>query len=124
MSGKNGLTTDVWKLGSVTELGSERVRDGCIWEAMKREQAWLGMNESKNWMLSGVGWLLRERRQNKRKRDERGWEWRKMSGKMQYRGLPSVGFEVTQWKSSYRCWMSLAGRWLERYRVKAEGSTW
>ena len=67
------------------------MRDGCTWEAMKGGQAWLGM-------LPGVGWLLRERRHNKRKRDERGRvpgvakdEW-----KMQFRGLPSVGFEATQ----------------------------
>ena len=51
-------------------------------------------NESKNWMLPEVGWLLRERIHNKRKRGERGWEWRKMNGKMQYKmagkiqGLP------------------------------------
>ena len=27
MSGKKGLTTDVWKLGSVTELGSNGCRE-------------------------------------------------------------------------------------------------
>ena len=56
---------------------------------------WRMNQRSGCYRLPGVG-SFRERRHIKRKRDERGWEWRKLSGKMQYRGLPSLGFEATQ----------------------------
>ena len=94
-------------------------------------------NESKNWMLPGVGWLLRKRRHNKRKRDERGWEWRKMSRwvekcstrvclvwdwrqRSESRAI-YAGFEATQWKSSYICWIRGNAVKVELYMLSEPG---